>query len=120
MFSQLIATIVSCVTVFSSSTIIQHIKGHCSANHSSAMAYFYFDFQSREKQTCQSFLRSLITQFSYQIPTIPEPLMQLYSWFESTLYQPDVVDLAITLKEVVQELPDALLVADALDECSER
>ena len=84
------------------------------------MAYFYFDFQNRGNQQCESLLRSLIAQFSGQAPSIPEALEQLHARCQATEYHPDSDDLTATLQSIIQEFQHAYIVVDALDECTER
>ena len=84
------------------------------------MAYFYFDFQNREKQQCQNLLRSLITQLSDHATHIPEALDRLYSACQSNRRDIDQDDLITTLQHIVQEPREAYMIIDALDECTER
>ena len=117
-FTEPINLIASLIMIFSSN-IIQDVMGHCETKLSSAMAYFYFDFQDREKQQCQGLIRSLITQFSDQCKTTPEALERLYSKFEPRGQQPDLDELATTLNRILQEFQQAYIIVDALDECTE-
>ena len=99
---------------------MQDILKLCSDDSGSAIAYFYFDFQSREKQQCQNLLRSLITQFFDQATHIPEALGQLYSACQSNRRDIDQDDLITTLQHIVQAPQEAYIIIDALDECTER
>jgi len=108
------------LTLVLSSTIIQDVLQLCNDGSGSAIAYFYFDFQNREKQQCQSFLRSIIAQFSDQATYIPETLDRLYSACQSYNRNPDADDLMSTLMSIVQEPRRAYIIIDALDECTER
>ena len=108
------------LTLIYSSTIIEEILKLCKDNSGSALAYFYFDFQNRDQQQCESLLRSLIAQFSDQAPDTPEALQELHSRCQSSRHGPDSGDLTTTLQCIVQEFRHAYIVVDALDECTER
>ena len=108
------------LTLIYSSTIIEEVLKLCQDDSGSALAYFYFDFQNRDQQQCESLLRSSIAQFSDQAPNTPEALQRLYSRCQSSRYRPDSDDLTATLQCIVQEFRRAYIVVDALDECTER
>ena len=108
------------LTLIYSSTAIEEVLKLCKDDSGSALAYFYFDFQNRDKQQCESLLRSLIAQFSDQAPSTPEVLQQLYSRCQSSRHGPDSDDLTATLQCIVQEFQHAYIIIDALDECTER
>jgi hypothetical protein len=106
--------------LFLSSTIIQDVLGHCSNNQNFGIAYFYFDFQSREKLLCHRLLRSLVTQLSNQCDRIPDAVERLYASCELTRRRPDLDDLATTLRQIIPQFSHAYIIVDALDECTER
>ena len=108
------------LTLVLSSTVIQDVLQLCNDGSGSAIAYFYFDFQNREKQQCQNLLRSLITQFCDHATHIPEALDRLYSACQSNRRDIDQDDLITTLQHIVQEPREAYIIVDALDECTER
>jgi hypothetical protein len=103
-----------------SSTIIEDVLKHCGDNPELAIAYFYFDFQNREKQQCHNLLRSLIAQFLRQSPQVPQRLDRLHSDCAPQRRDPDVDDLTTVLMHIVQEPRQAYIIIDALDECTER
>jgi hypothetical protein len=103
-----------------SSTIIQELMGHCKSNPSFAIAFFYFDFRDRGKQSHEHLLRSLVTQFSVQCPSTPEALERLYSSSQDGRWQPAVHALVITLENIIGSFQQAYIVVDALDECTDR
>jgi hypothetical protein len=112
-------TIVIVVHV-SSSTIIQDLIGHCKSNPSFAMAYFYFDFRDRGKQSHEHLLRSLVTQFSDQCPSTLEALEKLYSSNQGGRWQPAVNALSTALGDIIRNFHQTYIVVDALDECTDR
>jgi hypothetical protein len=103
-----------------SSTVIQELIGHCKSNLSFAVAYFYFDFRDRGKQSHEHLLRSLVTQFSAQCPSTPEALERLYSSNQDGRWQPAANVLATTLGKFIGSFQQTYIVVDALDECTER
>jgi hypothetical protein len=103
-----------------SSTIIQELIGHCNSNLSFAIAYFYFDFRDRGKQSHEHLLRSLVTQISSQCPSTPEALERLYSSNQDGTWQPAANVLATTLANIIGGFQQTYIVVDALDECTER
>ena len=93
---------------------------HCQLDPSLAIAYFYFDFNDREKQHHENLIRALITQFSAQCPSSPDALTRLYSQYHDGEQQPTGVDLLICLRHIIGCFQHAYIVLDALDECMER
>jgi hypothetical protein len=84
------------------------------------MAYFYFDFNDREKQCHENLIRSLITQFSTQCTSCPDALTRLYSQCHDGKQQPAVTALLATLRHIIGGFRHAYIILDALDECTER
>jgi hypothetical protein len=105
-----------CRSSSSSSAIIQDVLELCQEDPTCAIAYFYFDFQNHEKQTCHNLLRSLIAQFSNQVTDIPQALATR----QSTRDDLDSDGLIIPLRLIIQEFHHAYVIVDALDECTER
>jgi hypothetical protein len=103
-----------------SATIIQQLIEHCKSNPSFAIAYFYFDFRDRGKQSHEHLLRSLVTQFSDHCPSTPEALEGLYSANQDGRWQPATNALVATLGNIIRSFQHAYIVVDALDECTDR
>jgi hypothetical protein len=103
-----------------SSTIIQELIGHCISNPPFAIAYFYFDFRDRGKQSHEHLLRSLVTLFSAQCPSTSEALERLYSSNQDGRWQPTANALVTTLEDILRSFQQAHIVVDALDECTDR
>ena len=102
-----------------SSTIIEDVYHHCKLDLSSAVAYFYFDFNDAQKQQSDNLIRSLITQLSFQSPSCPDALAALYSQNENGQRQPTTEGLMITLKSILRGFRHAYVIVDALDECGD-
>jgi hypothetical protein len=117
--SQLIA-LIGVTHLIPSSTVIDNILNSCNEDPASAIAYFYFDFQNRDKQQTHDLLRSLIAQLSNRRTQIPVALEQLYSSCQSTHRLPDLDDLMTTLEYILQEFRHTYIIIDALDESTER
>jgi hypothetical protein len=103
-----------------SPTIIRKLIGHRKSNPSFAIAYFYFDFRDRGKQSHEHLLRSLVTLFSAQCPSTPKALERLYSSNQDGRWKPTVNALVTTLGDILRSFQQAYIVVDALDECTDR
>src|SRR5438034_5616284 len=86
----------------------------------SAIIFFYFDFNDREKQRHDDLIRSLILQLSTQSASVPEALKDLYSRHRDGQQMPPTERLVETLKEIIGDLDHVYIIIDALDECKER
>lgn len=84
------------------------------------VGFFYFDFNNQDQQFCDTMLRSLILQLWSQSRENANALDALYLACGSGASQPSLPLLMNTLKELVQNFPDAFIILDALDECRER
>src|SRR5579859_2732861 len=102
----------------SSSTIVEDVMRHCQSDPALRLAYFYFDFNDREKQRHENFIRSLITQLSTQSARIPDALQTLYSHCQNGQQQPSIDRLVATLQTVLVDFPKTYVILDALDECA--
>jgi hypothetical protein len=83
------------------------------------VAYFYFDFRDKGKQTRGNLLPSLVTQLSARSDPCCDILSRLYCAHENGTQKPSEDALIDSLKEVVA-LPNQrpiYLIIDALDEC---
>ncbi|RDW82749.1 hypothetical protein BP6252_03861 [Coleophoma cylindrospora] len=101
------------------SKIIDQVQSHCQSNSRSAVAYYYFDFNDKEKQNVENLFRSIIVQISLQSFKIPKPLTDLYSKFYEGRNQPSCYDLSHTLSGLFKEHGQVYILLDALDECKE-
>lgn len=65
--------------IIPSSTILQDILSYYESVSTVAVAYFYFDFNDRDKQKLENLLRSLIKQLLMRGQIIPDSLQKLYN-----------------------------------------
>jgi hypothetical protein len=100
-----------------SSSIVQHFREYCKSRPDHRCAYFYFTFRDPSKQTCESLVKSLITQLSSQIKQLDVELEKLYS--ESHLSNPQFEPLISTLHHLISSFTEIYVIIDALDECTE-
>jgi len=101
-----------------SSTIIEHLRSYCDPEPSLAVAYFYFDFIS--KQTVAECVSSLIKQLFVQEEVLPDSLKELYNKYGGN-HKASIFDLTNLLETFATSrkgnLSDIFFVIDALDEC---
>ncbi|KAF1955323.1 hypothetical protein CC80DRAFT_91782 [Byssothecium circinans] len=109
-----------CGKTILSSAVLQDVLQHCQDDSGKAMVYFFFDFNDVQKQDAEMMVRSLLCQLSQRSIQVPASLDTLFSSCESGQRQPSVRALLETLRLMIQELPHAYVVLDALDECAQR
>lgn len=102
------------------SAVLHDVLQYCQDAPGTAAAYFFFDFNAVEKQDPGKMLRSLIWQLAQQSDQILARLDHLYSSCESGKRQPSIDELQEVLRLMIQELLQAFVVLDALDECAQR
>jgi hypothetical protein len=83
------------------------------------MAYYYFDFSEADKRTLGSFVRSLLIQLTVNLPGIPQELFNLYIRSREMNQEPSTESLREVLRGILIRTAKAIIVVDALDECSE-
>jgi hypothetical protein len=109
-----------CGKTILSSTVLHDVLQHCQDNPGKATAYFFFDFNDKQKQDPEMMVRSLLCQLSQQSINIPASLDALFSSCESGQRQPSIHALMDALQSMIQDLPQSYIVIDALDECTQR
>ena len=89
-----------------------------------AVGYAYFFFDGRDGSDLnrhESFIRSLIMQFSAQCDGIPVAVDEIYSTeCRNGLDQPSTASLERALRLIVDSFDTAYIIVDALDECDEQ
>ncbi|KAF2175094.1 hypothetical protein K469DRAFT_81105 [Zopfia rhizophila CBS 207.26] len=105
-----------------SSAIIDEIE----QQHLGALAYFYFSFQSKERQDVRHFKYSILIQIvrslARQDPQrpdhfyVPRAFRELYEGYQPSR-DPKTEDLDATFLGVLNESKETYFVVDALDEC---
>ena len=83
------------------------------------VAYIYCDYKTKEKQTLESLLASLLHQLLVHRPTYHGRLVSLYRSYSSHQDRPSISDYTELLQATVQSYDRVYFVIDALDECSE-
>ncbi|KAJ7811927.1 hypothetical protein B0H13DRAFT_1926431 [Mycena leptocephala] len=83
-----------------------------------AVAFFYFDFRDKERQSVESALRRIVLQLSAQSPHSYRALDEQYK-LSNGQKLPSYEDLQKILQQLLSELRRTYVVLDALDECDE-
>jgi hypothetical protein len=109
-----------CGKTILSSIVLQDVLKHCHDDPGKVTAYFFFDFSDVQKQSPENMLRSLLCQFSQRSTVTPPSLNALFISCDKGQWQPSVYLLLETLRLMIQKLPLAYIVLDALDECAGR
>lgn len=104
---------------FYSSNAIDEALLRCSSGPATAVAYFYFDFNDREKQSLENLVSSLTLQLSLLGEMDSRPLEELYTVCQYGQRQPSLSELTATLRWRLQELETTYIIIDAVDECKE-
>jgi hypothetical protein len=94
--------------------------GHCWLNPKFTAAYFYFDFNDKERQKHDNLIRFLIAQLYVQNAKPPQALEALYAVNQNGQRQPSYEGLVETLKAVLGLSLKTYVIIDALDECADR
>ena len=81
-----------------------------------AVAYYYFNFQTREEQQFVNLLRSITLQLSCQCPRLPNSV-QMLQWQPEWVFSCEY--LVGIIEDLLKEFPDVHIVIDALDECEQ-
>ena len=100
-----------------SSTLIEQLKAD-SKRQPVRIAFYYFDFSDRQKQTTESCVRSLVKQLFDQSTGVSEELKLVFE--NVSLGRPTVEALAKVLREMLNDTYQDFIVIDALDECTEQ
>ena len=102
------------------STIIEHTNDQITKDTTCGFAYFYFDFNSGEKQAIDGFLCSVLAQLSCQMEPFPDSIKALYDENYKLSSRPKRDTLVGTLFTPGKSFRRVYVVVDALDECSDR
>lgn len=81
--------------------------------------YYYFDFQTRDKQLLEGLLRSLIVQLFPHNDQTFDILKDLYKSHSLGRTTPSLRDLKSTIRELIARSSSVYLFIDALDECED-
>jgi hypothetical protein len=101
--------------ILDSSSIIEDIIFHCNPRPACYHAYFYFSFSDRQRQSVESFLRTIVRQLLQQRQSIPDGVRDIYKKFRHA--KPPLNVWIDTLKALMSLEGDIFIIVDALDEC---
>jgi hypothetical protein len=103
-----------------SSTAIRRLEGD-SYDRGVPHLYYYFNFRDVSTQTCENFLRSIMSQLLNFFPAteIPPPIKDLYMRRNSGKHRPSVKDLTACFIAIIETQPEVRLFGDAFDECTD-
>lgn len=82
--------------------------------------YYYFDFNDKQRQTLDCFVRSALAQLSRQAETIPPEVKRLYDHATKQAEDPTTKKLTETLCDLLGKFEKTYIIIDALDECREQ
>ena len=102
------------------STVIQNVVELSRREPSTAVAYFYFDFNDLNKQRTESFLRSVLAQLSACSPSPTQSLQDAYAQSQDGRQQPTTEAMIFLLRQMLEGFGQTFLICDALDECRDR
>jgi hypothetical protein len=101
-----------------SSTVVEHVKKtQIEGEPHARIAYYYFDFNDRAKQTAQGCIQSIVKQLFTQSVKTPEELQSQYN--ESRHRTPSLDQLIEVLIAILDDGAQNFIVIDGLDECKE-
>lgn len=83
------------------------------------MAYYYFDFSETGMRTLDAFLRSVIVQLTATISQFPYSLLDYYTFDGFRKQDLSTESLKEILQDSLRQSLEAIIVVDALDECSQ-
>ncbi|KAJ7871537.1 ankyrin repeat-containing domain protein [Mycena leptocephala] len=86
--------------------------------HTPAIAFFYFDFRSKETQSVELALRRIVLQLSAQSPSTSTALHSQYK-VSNGQRLPSYEDLVAVIQQLLRQLGRTHIILDALDECNE-
>jgi hypothetical protein len=81
-----------------------------------AIAYYYFSFQTKAEQQFINLLRAITFQLSCQCPNLPRSVWRLQYCFNQELSDEYMIDV---VKDIVESFPEVYIVIDAFDECEQ-
>ncbi|KAI8151173.1 hypothetical protein K4K49_011135 [Colletotrichum sp. SAR 10_70] len=108
-----------CGKTILTTTAIEHATKVSKQVLGRAIAYFYFDFNDKEKQLTEKMIRSILKQLSLQCPETPHALSSLFDSCGESDRQPTVDELLVALQNVFRSFCDIYIILDALDECGD-
>ena len=103
-----------------SATVVDYVLNFEPFKPSSAVLYFYFDFNDNSKQSHEKMVRSLLAQTLRYCVDVPRELESLYSSCMDGGWQPTCEALLEALHQTMASFEENFVILDALDECTGR
>ncbi len=108
-----------CGKTILSSTVIQALIDDSKSDE--VVTYFYFDFQTHEKQLFQNFLVSVVVQLFTLKPQVSAIVEERYNIYGKGRSRPTIRDTLVMLRRIIDSIAASVyLVVDALDESQDR
>lgn len=95
------------------------LRNHQPNKAQAAVAYYYFNFQTKEEQQFVNLLRSIVLQLACQCPALPTSVGNLEWEFKRSSPTFSVEYLTSIFRELFSSFRDVYVVVDALDECEQ-
>ncbi|KAF3941614.1 Inversin [Dactylella cylindrospora] len=96
-----------------------HVKAHQALGSGDiGVAYYYFDFNSKDSGDVSNVLRSLIAQLAGKKQKLPEAVTDMYDHYCQSRELPDQPRLLSVLSSLISGFEDCFVIIDALDECA--
>ena len=109
-----------CGKTMLSATVVENILNREPFDPSSAVLYFYFDFNDNSKQEHEKMIRSLLAQTLRYCVDVPQQVESLYSSCMEGGWQPTCEELLEALYQTMASFKETFIILDALDECADR
>lgn len=103
------------LTVYSS-TIVEDLIRHTRPTPSTALAYFYFDFNDGGRLSFTALIQSLVTQLAIQCKDMPDSILAIYKQHQESTKLMDEGTLVKILRELSFGFKKVYIVIDALNE----
>lgn len=102
-----------------SSSIVEAVDAHCRTRARSALCYFFFDFNDKDKQSPELLISTLLVQLSAQSTTVMLEVVKFKAEYSKTVKHPQKESLVAILLRLLDDFNDVFIVLDALDECDD-
>lgn len=107
-----------CGKTILASSIIDRISAE--DDDSLLLLFFYFDFSDNTKQSLEQMLRTLLGQLYSQSDIAKRYLKGLYVRCRDGTRAPNIAEMCTALNDMAGQLPDVVMVVEAVDESHER
>lgn len=108
-----------CGKTIMSAGIIQDMQLYCDNESDRSLAFFFFDFDDRNKQDPIKMIKSVLSQLLNSCGRAPDSVRDLYTVCNDGRRAASDQEVLQVLKDTLATLPAPYLIIDALDECSD-